>query len=122
MIDGKQTTGPSTGGDRNGDFPREGFLRIFEGSAPQVPPAAAAGAGPWTLPQNIDEGADLDNLKGFCSTDHGLHFAVKLRGNNRGVRTSGAARPPLRRARRVASPLGTGFAVTPASPRASKYA
>lgn len=46
--------------------PREGFLRIYQAS------------------DGIYEGSDLETNASYNSVDHGLHFAVKLRGNNRG--------------------------------------
>jgi type II secretory pathway pseudopilin PulG len=53
--------------------PREGFFRIWQGSAP----SAVAGS-PYFL-----EGTDGDNIPSFRATNHLLHFAIKLRGNNR---------------------------------------
>src|SRR5262245_29548405 len=46
--------------------PREGFFRLYQGSA------------------GTQEGTDIDGNASYRATDHGLHFAVKLRGNNRG--------------------------------------
>ncbi len=46
--------------------PREGFFRIVEGNG------------------SILEGTDQDGLPSYRSIDHELHFAVKLRGNQRG--------------------------------------
>lgn len=45
----------------------------------------------------------------------------RIRGNVRGVRTNRAPPRPRPRARRPASPRGTGLLTTPASPRASRY-
>jgi prepilin-type N-terminal cleavage/methylation domain-containing protein len=53
--------------------PREGFLRIIQGS----PPKAAQPAGYYI------EGADADGIPSSSAIDHVLHFAVKLRGNQR---------------------------------------
>ncbi|HLN32257.1 MAG TPA: prepilin-type N-terminal cleavage/methylation domain-containing protein [Gemmataceae bacterium] len=55
----------------NGGPPREGFFRIFQGSA-----TAVAG------PANFWEGYDSDGIGSTRATDHLLHFTVKLRGNN----------------------------------------
>src|SRR6266851_4200165 len=52
--------------------PPEGFFRIWQGSQ-----ATATG------PNNWIEGVDLDNINSYRSTDHMLHFTVKLRGNLR---------------------------------------
>jgi type II secretory pathway pseudopilin PulG len=56
--------------------PREGFIRIWHNSA-LVPAPAPAGT-PY-----LSEGTDLDLNPSYRAVDHGLHFAVKLRGNNR---------------------------------------
>jgi prepilin-type N-terminal cleavage/methylation domain-containing protein len=45
--------------------PREGFFRIWQGSA------------------GVNEGTDGDGIPSYRSTDHILHFSVKLRGNQR---------------------------------------
>jgi hypothetical protein len=46
--------------------PKEGFFRIYQGN-----------------PYKTDEGPDSDGNRSYLSVDHILHFAVKLRGNNR---------------------------------------
>src|SRR5262249_10909490 len=57
-----------------GDGPsREGFVRIWQGSALSTNPAA-----PYFL-----EGSDGDGIPSTRATDHILHFTVKLRGNGR---------------------------------------
>jgi type II secretory pathway pseudopilin PulG len=56
----------------NNGPPAEGFFRIWQGS-----PATLTG------PNNFIEGTDLDGIPSYRSTDHMLHFAVKLRGNLR---------------------------------------
>jgi hypothetical protein len=76
----------------NNGPPAEGFFRIWQGSLTGI----------------IDEGADLDNvlpgsklLHSFRSTDHMLHFTVKLRGNLRSdffsasVPATSSTSPPL---------------------------
>jgi hypothetical protein len=45
--------------------PREGFFRIYQG-------------GP-----SVDEGADADGLHSYSAINHVLHFAIKVRGNQR---------------------------------------
>src|SRR4051794_611441 len=57
--------------------PREGFLRIYNGSAPSLLKYDP------TMPYTI-EGYDLDGNDSYRAVDHALHFSVKLRGNNRG--------------------------------------
>ncbi len=59
--------------------PSEGFFRI------------------WQDADSVNEGADLDGNPSYSSVNHGLHFAVKLRGNNRGdfFRTSLPAAPSM---------------------------
>lgn len=54
--------------------PRRGFLRIYNATALST----TAGA-PY-----FKEGLDADNNPSARAVDHGLHFTVKLRGNNRG--------------------------------------
>jgi type II secretory pathway pseudopilin PulG len=53
--------------DTGGNFgpPAEGFFRIWQGS------------------DSTNEGTDLDGLPSYRAVNHGLHFTVKLRGNNR---------------------------------------
>jgi type II secretory pathway pseudopilin PulG len=53
--------------------PKAGFLRIYNGS-----PLVAGN------PAYYPEGLDSNFIDSACAADHGLHFAVKLRGNNRG--------------------------------------
>jgi prepilin-type N-terminal cleavage/methylation domain-containing protein len=67
--------------------PRAGFLRIYNGS-----PASTTPTQPYYY-----EGVDLDGNVSYRAVDHGLHFAVKLRGNNRGdyFRASLPAGSPL---------------------------
>src|SRR5207253_3879645 len=64
-----------------GGPPREGFFRIWHGS-----PAFAGNKalGPTSLTQalNAYEGWD-DGIPSWRSTDHALHFMVRLRGNSR---------------------------------------
>ncbi len=60
--------------------PQEGFFRIYQGVAINqgIP------AGNIADYCSTYEGTDLDGNPSFRSTTHALHFAVKLRGNNRG--------------------------------------
>jgi len=54
--------------------PREGFFRIYQGSATVLPGTPGA--------VDIWEGYDSDFIGSTRATDHLLHFTVKLRGNN----------------------------------------
>src|SRR5262249_7526127 len=54
--------------------PRAGFLRIYQGST-----LSNKSTDPY-----YDEGTDADGNSSARAVDHGLHFSVKLRGNNRG--------------------------------------
>lgn len=46
--------------------PRQGFFRVYQGSP------------------SVSEGTPLDGVNSYTSTNHALHFTVKLRGNDRG--------------------------------------
>jgi type II secretory pathway pseudopilin PulG len=55
--------------------PRQGFFRIWQGSAAYPRLTAPAGT------VNFYEGKDLDGIPLYTSVDHQLHFTVHLRGN-----------------------------------------
>jgi prepilin-type N-terminal cleavage/methylation domain-containing protein len=61
--------------------PRAGFLRIYNGSPFDYTTYPAYSN---LNPNYYWEGTDLDGTDSFRAIDHGLHFSVKLRGNNRG--------------------------------------
>jgi hypothetical protein len=59
--------------------PREGFVRIWQGTRVN-PPVALLNP---TLPRYVPEGSDADGIPSAWATNHLLHFTVKLRGNRR---------------------------------------
>lgn len=71
--------------------PREGFFRIWHGS-PAFAGTKALGPTALTQPLNFYEGAE-DGIPSWRSTDHMLHFMVRMRGNSRD-RFFSAALPP----------------------------
>jgi hypothetical protein len=58
--------------------PREGYLRVYHGSA------AVAAAGATAATANVYEGNDPDGVPSYRSTDHAVAMMVRLRGNNQG--------------------------------------
>jgi prepilin-type N-terminal cleavage/methylation domain-containing protein len=69
-------------GNTHNSPPAEGFFRIWQGSTPG-PAVALVNNGNPPVPTNESEGTDADTVPSFRSTDHILHFTVKLSGNNR---------------------------------------
>lgn len=63
--------------------PTEGFFRIWQNTAPVVPGAQQVTLAQLRNSGYVEEGTDLDGNKSYLARDHGLHFTVRLRGNNR---------------------------------------
>jgi type II secretory pathway pseudopilin PulG len=79
-----------------GGPPPEGFFRLYQGSPPVTPTAAnpnPAYAFEGSDPNELGVAQNLRLRSSYRATDHMLHFAVKLRGNERGDYFSAAVPP-----------------------------